>query len=483
MLNLVQLQEQLKGLPMQAVMQYANGQNPQVPPYVALAELNRRKQIETAAAGMQQAPQQTVADQLKGAMAPMAMPQAVPGFFEGGMPGYVEGENVNPFKQLLRFIGKGSDRLFRDGKTIEEYYKNDPSFAKAGGAEGTSRSDYATPEAPKLGGEDSARGTTPAAKAEGIKALVQEVVASKKPKAAKDVTTEDAKASAPNGYLEAYKKAVDAQNPGAGKSPEDMAAEVKRIREMFGITEPGGEQAKRLDAMDQILAQRNALYKKQQEGRGGDNIIQMIRAYAQAPRGNAFGAAAGEGSRLRKEQNAADLSETDRQLTMSMKMAELRELNEAKMQAFREGNLALYNKLDAEQKAKQQAYKTLQTEQAGNIYKVEREREGRLQEIEAQGKNRRDVARIQAARDSAGSRTSGSGGGAENKRKELINRAINEVESHLAKDIMYQTMPEAQKEAYRLRKVEERLAYIMKQGAAPTASGNDKVVDWSSLPK
>lgn len=471
MLNLVQLQEQLKGLPMQAVMQYANGQNPQVPPYVALAELNRRKQIESAAAGMQQAPQQTVADQLKGTMAPMAMPQAVPGFAEGGMPGDVEGENVNPFKQLLRFIGKGSDRLLRDGKTIEEYYKNDPSFAKAGGAEGTW--DYATPEAPKLGSKDSVRGTTPAAKAEGIKALVQEVVASKKPKAAKDVTTEDAKASAPNGYLEAYKKAVDAQNPGAGKSPEDMAAEVKRIREMFGITEPGGEQAKRLDAMDQILAQRNALYKKQQEGRGGDNIIQMIRAYAQAPRGNAFGAAAGEGSRLRKEQNAADLSETDRQLVMSMKMAELRELNEAKMQAFREGNLALYNKLDAEQKAKQQAYKTLQTEQAGNIYKVEREREGRLQEVEAQGRNQKEVARI---------RTSGSGGGrAELEQAKLINRAVNEAEKLLEKDIMYQTMPEAQKEAYRLRKVEERLAYIMKQGAAPTASQGKPLPETISL--
>lgn len=53
MLNLVQIQDRLKDMPTQAIMQYANGQNPMVPPYLALGELNRRKNMEQAAMGEQ----------------------------------------------------------------------------------------------------------------------------------------------------------------------------------------------------------------------------------------------------------------------------------------------------------------------------------------------------------------------------------------------------------------------------------------------
>ncbi len=49
MLNLVQIQDKLKDMPTQAIMAYANGQNPMVPPYLALGELNRRKGMEQAA--------------------------------------------------------------------------------------------------------------------------------------------------------------------------------------------------------------------------------------------------------------------------------------------------------------------------------------------------------------------------------------------------------------------------------------------------
>ena len=39
-MNLIQIQEHLKDMPTQAIMAYANGQNPQVPPYMALGEMN-----------------------------------------------------------------------------------------------------------------------------------------------------------------------------------------------------------------------------------------------------------------------------------------------------------------------------------------------------------------------------------------------------------------------------------------------------------
>ena len=72
-MNLVQIQERLKDLPTQAIMSYANGQNPQVPPYLALGELNRRKQMEQQAA---QPPQGTVKDNIEQQMGLMQLQKA-----------------------------------------------------------------------------------------------------------------------------------------------------------------------------------------------------------------------------------------------------------------------------------------------------------------------------------------------------------------------------------------------------------------------
>ena len=76
-MNLVQIQDRLKGMPMQAVMAYANGQNPEVPPYLALGELNRRKQMEQQAA---QPPKASVKDEVEQSlMARNAMQQGIMG--------------------------------------------------------------------------------------------------------------------------------------------------------------------------------------------------------------------------------------------------------------------------------------------------------------------------------------------------------------------------------------------------------------------
>jgi hypothetical protein len=61
-MNLVQIQEHLKDMPIQAIMAYANGMNPQVPPYLALGEMQRRKQMEQRTA---QVPKATVKDELE----------------------------------------------------------------------------------------------------------------------------------------------------------------------------------------------------------------------------------------------------------------------------------------------------------------------------------------------------------------------------------------------------------------------------------
>lgn len=77
-MNLVKIQEELKGMPMQALMGYANGQNPDVPPFAALAELNRRKTMEQggAAAAMSQGQPPTVKDSITQATGIMGLQQA-----------------------------------------------------------------------------------------------------------------------------------------------------------------------------------------------------------------------------------------------------------------------------------------------------------------------------------------------------------------------------------------------------------------------
>jgi hypothetical protein len=71
-MNLVQVQEHLKDVPLQALMGYANGSSQMVPPYLALGEMNRRKQMEKRAA---EPPKSTVKDEIEQqARPPAAMP-------------------------------------------------------------------------------------------------------------------------------------------------------------------------------------------------------------------------------------------------------------------------------------------------------------------------------------------------------------------------------------------------------------------------
>jgi hypothetical protein len=74
MYNLIQIQDAIKGLPTSEVMKYANGTNPSVPSYLALGELNRRKQLQDTAAEFYGEPS-TVKDQITGSLtgAPQGM--------------------------------------------------------------------------------------------------------------------------------------------------------------------------------------------------------------------------------------------------------------------------------------------------------------------------------------------------------------------------------------------------------------------------
>ena len=63
-MNLVQIQNRLRDMPTQVVMAYANGKNPMVPAFLALGELNRRKQVEQSNK-TQEAPEQSVKEKIE----------------------------------------------------------------------------------------------------------------------------------------------------------------------------------------------------------------------------------------------------------------------------------------------------------------------------------------------------------------------------------------------------------------------------------
>lgn len=100
-MNLVKIQDELKGFPTQTIMAYANGSNPEVPPYMALSELDRRKRMEQKRA---EPPTQSVKEKLESeitnpqgiaqlpqAMPPQGMPQGMPQRPPGMPPGAPQG--------------------------------------------------------------------------------------------------------------------------------------------------------------------------------------------------------------------------------------------------------------------------------------------------------------------------------------------------------------------------------------------------------
>ena len=74
MLNILQIEDRLKDMSQDAVMEALNNPNPVIPPFMALAELNRRKRMNDDLAMRQAQNQQTVKDQVvAGAGMPMEM--------------------------------------------------------------------------------------------------------------------------------------------------------------------------------------------------------------------------------------------------------------------------------------------------------------------------------------------------------------------------------------------------------------------------
>lgn len=129
-MNLVQIQERLKDAPMQAVMQYANGTNPMVPPYLALAELQRRQAVNQSAQAqqaMQQGQKPSVKEQieqtaglaaLQQQMQQRGLQQLMGQAQPQGIPENVPQPRRQPESEGIGSLPMGSEMNFKEGGII-----------------------------------------------------------------------------------------------------------------------------------------------------------------------------------------------------------------------------------------------------------------------------------------------------------------------------------------------------------------------------
>ena len=145
-MNLIQIQEHLKDMPMRAIMEYANGKSTQVPPYLALGELNRRKQMSQQAS---QPPQGTVKDKIEqevtggqpnpmqaaaqGMPQPQAAPQPEAPQQAQPMPQMAGGGlTALPVGDMFKFASGGGVVAFAEGDVVvDEFSAANPESSAA----------------------------------------------------------------------------------------------------------------------------------------------------------------------------------------------------------------------------------------------------------------------------------------------------------------------------------------------------------------
>lgn len=255
MLNLVQISERLKGMPLQVVMQYANGTNPEVPPYIALGELQRRKKMEQDAqqsAAMQQNPQQqpTVKQGIEQALTPQ-MPQ--------------QGDPQAPPQQ-------GAPQMPQQGGV--------PTLPAPNMAKG-----FAPGGIVSFNGEDESLVTNESA---GFSYNPETLASTQE-------NPDDLMIRRRRDQLER----LYGRSLGAVPTIEDEMKEMKRMRQQAGISEAG-------IARQQAIRDLEAQQAKSKEGRGLEALAAGLTAYAGGPRRNALARSAQALGDVATKNKAAD---------------------------------------------------------------------------------------------------------------------------------------------------------------------------------
>jgi hypothetical protein len=316
-MNLIQIQDKLKSLPndprvMQLLTGYANGQNPQVPPYLALGELNRRK-VEAERAQMEQAgqpPGGTVKDQIEQQTGVMALKQAQQ---QQGMQRMAQQGMQAPPPQVMAAGGLASLRPgYRSGGII--------AFQKAGSVDDAVE-EQVNNAAEEEGGDGEGSTGEYAGDARAVLAkLMQEAAARKKQPAPTAETP-----------LEARKRmiAADPERYGALNKPigEDALARLQELQDAkrAELATQKEELAKSKPGILQLLGQA-ALNSRGQKG--GSALATILGGYSEL--------ASGADAKQLQQEQALRMKELDLQQARAEAMNKVDDLKRAQL----EGDIA-----------------------------------------------------------------------------------------------------------------------------------------------
>jgi hypothetical protein len=349
--NLIEIQSNLQNpasVTMQDLIKYANGSNPEVPSFLALIEMNRRKQIEqTSQAFNQQQPQGTIKDQtvsaLMGRANPTAAPQGInpaasqqmvnPAMAPTQMDPTQMAQQVNPAAAppvqaaeggLMSIPVKHFKTQSFAGGGIVAFNGEEGSDVKYDPAMATRRSDYETekpvPPRPryKLGGQEI----------EGPRSM-EEIL-----------------------------KGLPSISPMQGKRREDMTPEQayqrnKEIQKLAGVSEdPYADVKKRQTAIEERQAE-------QYKGDATNRLLAMAESFAMADPAKGFGFAAASGSKAARVLESEQNSIRNKQEALNLEI----QRNLAKEEdARRRGDAAGVKEAMKEVKTDQKEYDRLQME-------------------------------------------------------------------------------------------------------------------------
>lgn len=275
MLNLVKVQEELKGMPLNVVMQYANGSNPQVPPYVALGELSRRKQMQesaVAAAPQEEAP--TVKQSLEQQLGIMSLQnQRAQQAMQNVASAAARQPTIPP--QQMAAGGITALPMRRDMFRRSDYagggivaFQNNEDQPVSTDMPGVSEED--------LRNQDQAEALFDAERRAGSAEKAAQILASAPP------------APSGNPTRDLITKLVT--NAGKAQTIEEIADEMKRAKEVAGVKEkPYEESSKRRAAIEEM-------YNKANQRQGMDELMGFLRGIRQTKPGQGVGVTLGGGA-------------------------------------------------------------------------------------------------------------------------------------------------------------------------------------------
>ncbi len=299
-MNLVQLQERLKDAPTQALMQYANGGNPMVPPYIALAELKRRESINQGAqaqqamqqgqppsvkeqieqtaglAALKQQMQQQGMQNLMQQVRPQGIPENVPQPQqqpkEEGIAGLPVGDMYNFADGGIVAFSKGGDAMKRlPGETEEEYTKRLLKLAQAG----INTKEITLPPIDKQGSPAAMQNRIPAGKLPLPGGITTQKLSTALPPRAEGIAPVSPEAQgiqSLEGGDEARKMIVEAMR--AKPSAEQAYKSERELAGLYGLTQPAGEE--RMGRAKQMEEERA----KMLEGRGMERLMRVMGGIA-----------------------------------------------------------------------------------------------------------------------------------------------------------------------------------------------------------